>query len=360
MLENPIDFIDQLTPEQEALIPVYIEKWKKIALSTERLDRQKAYDAVVAAYQWFDTEAPEIIFVDSPYEALKELYDYEKQYLQFSLRSDLRHPLVNYDEERRHNSTIIQERTFLERELLQMILQISNLYSVLEDLLDEDDMSIPDEYSEGAYNIDFLTPECCFYDFCISVLHLPYKEKQWQLLKDLVQYCGWIMYYKNICFICERPIKLLFDSENRLHAEGEAAIKFADGFKVYAYQGVILPNKYGEVFTDEWKAQWLVEERNAELRRVLIQGIGYERIYRELGAIELDTWQEYTLLKVDNYVELDDDGSSLQEPMCLLKMVCPSTGHVHMLRVPPDMSSAREAIGWVNWGVEPKDFAVQS
>jgi hypothetical protein len=55
MLESSIDLIDQLTPEQEALIPIYIDKWKKIALSTERLDRQKANDAVVAAYQWFDT-----------------------------------------------------------------------------------------------------------------------------------------------------------------------------------------------------------------------------------------------------------------------------------------------------------------
>jgi hypothetical protein len=33
MPENPI--ITQLTPEQEALIAVYQEKWRKIVLSTE-------------------------------------------------------------------------------------------------------------------------------------------------------------------------------------------------------------------------------------------------------------------------------------------------------------------------------------
>ena len=46
--------------------------------------------------------------------------------------------------------------------------------------------------------------------------------------------------------------------------------------------------------------------------------------------------------------------------MCLLKMVCPSTVYVYILRVPPDMTSAREAICWVNWGIQPEDFAVQS
>lgn len=46
--------------------------------------------------------------------------------------------------------------------------------------------------------------------------------------------------------------------------------------------------------------------------------------------------------------------------MYLLKMICPSTGSIHILRVPPDMTSAREAICWVNWGIEPENFAVQS
>ena len=41
--------ITKLTPEQEALIPVYRE-WRAIALSTERIDREKAAEAVKAAY----------------------------------------------------------------------------------------------------------------------------------------------------------------------------------------------------------------------------------------------------------------------------------------------------------------------
>ena len=45
-----MSLIEKLTPEQEALIPVYREKWRAIALSTERIDREKAAEAVKSTY----------------------------------------------------------------------------------------------------------------------------------------------------------------------------------------------------------------------------------------------------------------------------------------------------------------------
>jgi len=75
--------------------------------------------------------------------------------------------------------------------------------------------------------------------------------------------------------------------------------------------------------------------KNAELRRVLIQEIGYARIADELQADELDSRAEYTLLKIDR---------ADIEPIYLLKMTCPSTEYIHALRVPPNLQSAREAI----------------
>jgi hypothetical protein len=74
----------------------------------------------------------------------------------------------------------------------------------------------------------------------------------------------------------------------------------------------------------------------------------------ELQAIELDSWAEYSLLKIDQIIDID------REPIYLLKMTCPSTGFIHTLRVPPNIQSAREAIAWVNWGVDPLEFSVQT
>ncbi len=122
-----------------------------------------------------------------------------------------------------------------------------------------------------------------------------------------------------------------------------------------------LPRRYWTKLS-EWKAGWLLDEQNAELRRRLIQNIGYERIYEELDAIVLDVWREYTLLKIDNIERFYDwrRGISVSEPMLLLKMNCPSTKHIHVLRVPPEMTSAEAAITWVNHGIHPDNFARQT
>ncbi|WP_414623909.1 DUF6745 domain-containing protein [Calothrix sp. CCY 0018] len=225
----------------------------------------------------------------------------------------------------------------------------------------DEEKFIPLDTQRKYIKFDLLIAECSYYDFCISVLDYPHDEQRWQILQNIVINCPWFFPFQEICFICNRPIKLSFDRENRLHADGEAAIEHADGYKVYANSGVLLPDKYGTIPTSEWKSQWLLSERNAELRRILVQGVGNYRICEELGAVELDSWQEYTLLKIENYIEVDEWASQdANEAMHLLKMTCPSTGHIHFLRVPPDINSAREAITWVNWGIDPEEFAVQT
>jgi hypothetical protein len=189
-------------------------------------------------------------------------------------------------------------------------------------------------------------------DFCISVLKCAHDRAKWEAFQRLVTECGWIYPYEKVVIASDRPIKLSFDSLNRPHAEGEPAILFADGYAMYAYNGVTLPEKYGAVHPHQWRSQWLLSEHNAELRRVLIQGIGYGRICQELQAIKLDNWKEYTLLKLEAEIEA--------EPIYLIKMICPSTGFIHAHRVPPYIQSAREGISWVNWGIDPEDFSVQT
>jgi leucine-rich repeat protein SHOC2 len=133
------------------------------------------------------------------------------------------------------------------------------------------------------------------------------------------------------------------------------SLQFVDFF------GVNLPRRYW-TNVSKWKAEWLLDEWNVELRRRLIENLGYEKICQELGAIELDTWREYTLLKIDGVDRVYDwrRGKHIKEPMVLLKMTCPSTKHIHILRVQPDMTSAEAAIIWVNHGIHPDKFMIQT
>ncbi len=189
-------------------------------------------------------------------------------------------------------------------------------------------------------------------DYCVEVLNCQHDTAKWLATSSLVQDCGWVFFFERTCLVCDRPNKISFDEQYRLHAAGEPAIAYHDGYSVYAYNGVILPEKYGRLHPNLWQSHWLLSEPNAELRRVLIQGIGYGRICQELQATEIDSWREYTLLRIDNNIDV--------EPIHLLKMTCPSTNHIHATRVPPYISSAKEAITWMNWDTDPQEFAVET
>jgi hypothetical protein len=194
-------------------------------------------------------------------------------------------------------------------------------------------------------------------DFCIQELKVLPSDREWEAIKTITQQTSWIIPFEKACFVFERPTKLSFDENTTFHAEGEPALKFADGYSMYAYHGVTLPEKYGELHPHQWQSAWVLEEKNAELRRVLIQGIGYGRLCQELNATVLDSWREYTLLRINvDRVTYVNEREVIEEPIHLLKMTCPSTNHIHVLRVPPDIISAREAVRWVNHGVDPESF----
>jgi hypothetical protein len=337
-----------LAPEQKALIQVIREKWKAIALLTERLDRKRMTEVIEAAYRTLNHSEPEIMFFDSPHAAVRFLGSQSQDALGKALMKEV------------HDQLIAQLNWQLEKwdrnnELQGQIDRIPSLPRCGLERRLKSELKCQ-RYRENPVCESIHSGVCLCaasqMDFCISVLNLIHDRDKWTAYQLLMSEGCCIFAFEKICLVCERPTQLSIDSEERLHAEAEPAIEFADGFfRKYIYHGVELPEKYGKLHPNQWQAKWLLEEKNAEVRKLLIQEIGYGRICQELQAIELDSWAEYSLLRIDR---------ADVEPMYLLKMTCPSTGFIHALRVPPDISSAREAICWVNWGIEPEEFAVQS
>lgn len=55
--------IGGLTPEQLELITLHQHEWKNFVLSTERIERRKATEAMQSAYSLIGEEKPEFVFV---------------------------------------------------------------------------------------------------------------------------------------------------------------------------------------------------------------------------------------------------------------------------------------------------------
>lgn len=194
-------------------------------------------------------------------------------------------------------------------------------------------------------------------DICTTFLQRGYNPLAWDILKALVTDCGWIFPYEKECLVCDRPIKLALDDQSFLHAEGTVSMLFSDGSSLYAHHGILLPKEYGQVPPQQWQTQWLWEESNPQLRELLIQTIGYERICQDLQdkTVEIDTWQDYALVRVDRYTD-----DIFAEPMLFLKMMGLDRRPSQFIRVPRHIQSAKEAVRWINWGIHPEGLFAQS
>jgi len=256
--------IDQLTPEQQALIPVYREKWRRIVRSTERIDQEKATEAIREIYAFCRKKEPKILFFDSPHAALELVLS--KIGISF-WSNEIGRPLSEKIQAGTKTTVERQTRTELDakfgEDFRNTLREAFNVWYPLEGLLGgishtsiiQRDLDQPGTLKYKFFNdkfCNYLSSEeqaytISFYDFCISVLNCNYcPESLWSVFQTIAESLYWIFPYENICFTCDRPRILLFDVENRLHAEGEPAIQFVDGYSLFSYQGVTLPRKTGD------------------------------------------------------------------------------------------------------------------
>jgi hypothetical protein len=195
-----------------------------------------------------------------------------------------------------------------------------------------------------------------FADLCqeLELVNIPHDD--WQLSRELLLECGWLLPTSKYCLVSERPIRVCHDQRDTqplhrqecLHAIGTPAIEYSDGYALWAIDGVVLPDKYAGKDPSKWRADWLLSETNPEVRRLLIQYLGYSKIAESIKPTKIDTWKEYTLLKIDRKIDI--------EPILLLRYKCPQTQEIHLTRVPPHHKSAKQAITWINWGFSPEEF----
>jgi hypothetical protein len=97
--------------------------------------------------------------------------------------------------------------------------------------------------------------------------------------------------------------------------------------------------------------QEILRTDNVEIRRVLIERLGYETFLQQVGGVirdrDTDAGGERQLI----CIAFEDD-----EPLMLLKVICPSTGHLHVLRVPPYMNTCHQSAAWIAGFDNPDDY----
>ena len=166
----------------------------------------------------------------------------------------------------------------------------------------------------------------------------------------LARACGWWWPFENAVIFTERPQSIARDEANRLHSDIGPALKYPDGFSIFAWHGLRIPDKF-ITERDKITAEQIEAESNTEHRRVLLEIFGFARYEKERGA---------KLIKAD---ELHDKTRRLME----IKLGSERVRYIHVvngsdepdgtrrefhLGVPRDAKTPQQAIAW-SYGINP-------
>ena len=106
-------------------------------------------------------------------------------------------------------------------------------------------------------------------------------------LIELAKYCGWWSPYKNMAILQHRHCELHRDERGRLHSPSGMAVKYRDGWGVYAWHGVRVPAQIIEN-PQSITAQSIRDENNQEVRRIMMERYGWDKWLKETKSVLLD------------------------------------------------------------------------
>lgn len=160
-------------------------------------------------------------------------------------------------------------------------------------------------------------------------------------LARVAREAGWWWPFERVAIMCERPSELHRDELGRPHRGEGPAMSWSDGFALYAWHGMPVPEDFSRSL-GELTVERIDTEANAELRRVMVEHFGYDRYIDESGATPIHRDDTGVLWRI----ELPDD-----EPIVMVEVINATpepdgTRRKYWLRVPPYVRTARQGVAW--------------
>jgi hypothetical protein len=393
--------IESLTAKQKARFPEFVEKWTQIGLSSEPADRPRAERAVHEMYARAGLAAPpKIVWCGSPLslgltramvldkttgEAVApRATDLIPHSVWASVRASIAgtgDTIAGYSFKTHTESNVlmsVQGRVRARVSVSVLDRVWTNVKdSVWDNIADcvgiwdsirtavsngvwENGAHINrhdsfDAHIDGQHDAGLLGA----YRYFHEVLGLQAETEQLSGLWELAQSAGRALPHQNICWLSERHRILECDEDGFLHSLMGPACAYPDGFSIHAIHGVRVP-PFVVRQPREITVQKIDDEENAEIRRVMIERFrlgeevhGVAAFMRDGGGKPVDHDEKFGTLWRR---ELPDD-----EPIVMLEVVNATrerdgSSKRYWLRVPPTMTTAREAAAWT-FDRAPEDYA---
>ena len=280
--------IDTMTAEQAARMPEFAQRWIDIGLSTEPADFDRATDAALRAYQLCNLERPMVILrMSSPYGAtlggilawvlLRGLARSCGPQVGAQVGDQVRAQVGDQVRDQVGDQVGDQVRDQVRD---QVWAQVGD--QVRAQVRAQVGPSLRDGVYNSGYVDAFSSAHWAAYvGFIRDVLGWrdPILEKH-TVLEQITESCGWTWWHQNVLAISDRPELLHRDTRGRLHSASGPAIRYRDGWALHYYHGVLMP---ADAIEDRSTitVKRIRDEKNAEVRRSLIELYGYERYVQD-------------------------------------------------------------------------------
>ena len=178
---------------------------------------------------------------------------------------------------------------------------------------------------------------------------------------------GFRWMHEEFCIVSDFPEVLKVDEQNRPHCDDGPSHRWRDGWELYYIHGVVVPRQV-VVAPESLTIAQVRKEENAEVRRIMIERMGWDKFCSEakLKVIHTDTLEAHfpalpvsetvhanmravtgyrkgkevaELLESEEFKDFDD------RSLKFVRVTDPSTGERYTLRVWPENKRAYEAIG---------------
>jgi len=276
-----VEKIKKLTPAQEKLLKEYRAEWLGHGFSTERADFDAAEKVISRFYLRLGKNIPRFHRMASPNECVIAIKQNTKKF--GTLQTDY----INKSFFGQHESYWIAYYSFAEK--------------------------IGVKYSKE--NSDLL--------------------KDWTIISKSI---SWWTPFDEDCYISDRPVKITYDNENRLHRENGAAIEYSDGWGVCMWHGTRVPREWimdRKSLTAKIALTW----SNIEQRRSACEILGWIAIVNDLQGKVINKDEDP---EIGELIEVNIPDIGLEK---FLVVRC-GTGRTFALPVPPNMTTALQANSW--------------
>ena len=123
------------------------------------------------------------------------------------------------------------------------------------------------------------------YEYFRDIVRLELDPETWKTSQtiDDVQSAGCWWPFLEFAVVCDLPTELHIETINgttRLHNADGPAVRWADGWGLYAWHGTGVP---ADLIETCWDVERIMRERNVEVRRCAIEHVGWDRFVAAAG-----------------------------------------------------------------------------